>query len=94
MSEATVLIQDVEVAASKVLGWLGVGGKVLAKVEGLEPEVVAALGTILSAVGTAVQGASTDAQNPTVPLTSQEITNIKAVWSSIVAFAATFGLKI
>jgi hypothetical protein len=91
---ATVVIDDVEVAATKILGWLGAAGKVVIKVATAEPQAIAALAAILSAVGKAVTDAAADAANPSVTLSSQEIADIKAVWPDIVEFVATFGIKI
>jgi hypothetical protein len=94
MSIASVVINDVEVAAEKVLGWLGAAGKVVTKVESMEPQVQAALATLLGAVSQAVTDVGTTAANPTITLTNQTMTDLKAVWPDIVAFAASIGIKI
>lgn len=94
MSIASVVIGDVEVAAEKVLGWLGDAGKVLTKAESVEPQVVAALGTLLGAVGTAIAETVADTQVPSFALSAEAFAAIKACWPDIKAFAATLGVKL
>jgi len=91
---ATVIIKDIEVAAEKVLGWLGAAGKVVNKVEQAEPQVVAALGALLGAVNTAVGDVGKTAGTPTIQLADQTMSDLKAVWPDVVAFAASLGIKV
>jgi hypothetical protein len=88
MSIVTVVLKDTEVAAEKVLSFL-------AKTEKAEPQVIAALGVLLGAVGTAVtsvQGAAAAPLN--VQLDQATFADIKAVWPDVKAFAATLGIKL
>jgi hypothetical protein len=91
---AAVVIGDVEVGAEKVLDWLKDAGKVVTKAGAAEPQVIAALGTLLGAVGIAVADTAADAAAPSFALTSETFNAVKAVWPDITAFMATLGVKL
>jgi hypothetical protein len=89
MSEVTVILKDVEVGASKILGFL-------AKEAKAQPVVIAALGVVLGGVSKAVldvQGAAA-AGGVNISLDETTVADLKTVWPEMVKFAATLGIKL
>jgi len=88
MSVFTVIVGKVEAVASDVLHFLAPVGKVIEKVEGLAPSVIAALATIAGGIEKIFQDATTQ------PFSAQEIADLKAVWSDVIAFLQAIGIKV
>jgi hypothetical protein len=85
--------KGLEVSASDVLKFLTKAETVTAAAG---PTVIAGLGTLLGAVGTAIatgQAAAT-AGGVSVTLDAQTVTAVKSVWTDIEAFAKSLGIKI
>lgn len=87
------VISVIEADAEKVLTFLTGAEE---KVTTVGPKVVAGLGTILGAVGAAIetgtQAAEADGLNIALDVTT--FNNLKAVWSDIVAYASALGIKL
>jgi hypothetical protein len=91
MSEATVIVKDIEVAADKVLSFV-------AKAQKATPAAVAGLAVVLSAVGKAVSDVQSAAVTPTQVLNLSfdfaTFADLKAVWPDVEKLAATLGIKL
>ncbi len=89
----TVLIDDVEIAAEKVLSWVTKANSGISKDA---PAAVPALATVLGAVGKAIEDVAADAANPAqiVITLPQSAADFKAIWPDVKAFAATIGIKV
>jgi hypothetical protein len=85
--------KGVEVAADDVLKFLTKAEKVTTTAG---PQVVAGLGTLLGAVGTAIASgeAAATAGGISIPLDAQTVVAVKSVWADIEAFAKSIGIKI
>jgi hypothetical protein len=83
--------KGIEVAAEDVLGWLN---KAEQKIT-VAPAAVAALGVILGGIQKVVSDVSADVSNPVnLTLLPAQISDIKAVWPEVQAFAKTLGINI
>lgn len=85
------VITTIEGDAEKVLSWLV---KKVTGLQAVEPQVVAALGVLLGAVGTSIAAIAADAAAPSITLSAEAIADIKAVWPAITEFAASIGIKL
>lgn len=82
----------IEVAATDVLKFLTSAQALSMK---LEPGVIAALGVLLGATETALSSLSAAAATPlNISLDVETITDLKAVWPSLVNFAQSLGIKL
>jgi hypothetical protein len=94
-SVISIIEGKVEVAAADILKWLSAGGKIVTKIEGMEPQVAAALGVVFSAVNTAVANVGSAAAAPAnIQLDQAALASIKAVWPDIQAFFTSLGIKL
>lgn len=96
MSASTLVMnveKGLEVSASDVLKFLTKAETVTATAG---PMVIAGLGTLLGAVGTAIATgqAAASAGGVSVTLDAQTVTAVKSVWTEIEAFAKSLGIKI
>lgn len=96
MSASTLVMnveKGLEVSASDVLKFLTKAETVTATAG---PMVIAGLGTLLGAVGTAISTgqAAAAAGGVSVTLDAQTVTAVKSVWTDIEAFAKSLGIKI
>ncbi len=96
MSASTLVMnveKGVEVSAADVLKFLTKAETVTATAG---PMVIAGLGTLLGAVGTAIATgqAAAAAGGVSVTLDAQTVTAVKSVWTDIEAFAKSLGIKI
>jgi len=96
MSVSTLVMnveKGVEVSAADVLKFLTKAETVTATAG---PQVVAGLGTLLGAVGTAIASAqaAASAGGVSIALDAQTATAVKSVWTDIEAFAKSLGIKI
>lgn len=89
---ANVVIKDVEVIGEKVLGWIT---KAEIKVASSGP-AVAALATLLGAVGAVISSTGDAAASGAVNFTldAEAWANIQKVWPDVKAFAADLGIKV
>ncbi len=86
------LEHGIEVGATDVLKFLTSTEAVISKAE---PGVVAALGVLLGATETALQGLSQASANPlNIVLDAATLKNIEAVWPAMVIFATSIGIKL
>ena len=86
---ANVFIQDIEVDAKKLLGFLSTAQKDV-------PAASAALGVVLGAVNSAI-GAGTAAASESglnIALDVATVTQIKAVWPAVESLVASVGVKL
>jgi len=91
---ANVVIGKIEVALEDVFHWLTSAKTFVIK----SPTILAALVTILVAVGKVVEDVKMDFSNPiavfNIPLSGQQLTDIKSVWADIKELFLDFGWKI
>jgi hypothetical protein len=87
-SLASVVIQDIEVDAAKVLGWLSKGEK-------LAPAAATAVAVVLGQVGTALAAMTGAAANPlNIPLDIQTVQSLMSIWPTVKTELATLGIKL
>lgn len=80
--------QKIEVAATDILNFF-------AKAQKAEPAAIAALGVLLGAASTVISDVSGVAAAPlNIALDEQTVSDLKAAWPAVVAFAATLGIKL
>ena len=89
---SNVVLKDIEVAAEKLLSFVAKAKKVVA----IAPAVIAALGTILGAVGKALTDLTGAAASSglNLALDEEEISDLKDVWEDVEAFGKDIGLKL
>lgn len=85
--------ESIEVDIEKALSWVTKEG---AKISQGGPRALAALAVILTAVEKALADGAAVAANPTslVLNFSQDVNDVKAVWSDVKAFIAELGIKL
>ena len=99
MTNLATIVTDVEkgveVVASDALKVLTGFKTKLTTLEGAEPAVVAALGTLLGATGTAIADVEAAAATPlNIVLDQATLAALKTVWPDVVKFVATLGIKL
>ena len=83
--------KNIEIAASDILNWLTAANKSLH----VAPTVAAGLGTLIGAIEKPIADVTGVVANPlNISLDVQTVTDLKAVWSDIVAFMTSLGVKI
>lgn len=82
--------KGIEVGCTDVLKWIAGAGKVISAA----PAVIAALGTLVSALDKPVSELAAAAQNPlNIELDIQTVKDLNAVWPEVRQFITTLGVK-